>query len=224
MKKILNIFMVLFISFASGCQGNLRGSDVTADYVRDYLIIVNDQNPYDFDGEYATNLQDDLARTYQADSGDDELLEYKTLEHFHQLKIAARKQGIEIGLVSGYRTKENQQWLYDNYELTPQVKPGYSEHHTGLNISIAINGYLPNGEGPYWLSEGDKIPENAKLTKLLPDYGFIRRYPVGKEDLTGHDAAPYEIRFVGSPEIAHTIMDNGLCLEEYVSKHSHAYE
>ena len=38
----------------------------------------------------------------------------------------------------------------------------------------------------------------------------------GKEEWTGTQSEPFEIRFVGSPEVAHAIMDNGLCLEEYL--------
>ena len=187
----------------------------TAGYERDYLIIVNPEHPYEFGGEYDTYLQDDLCVTVQDSTDDEERLEYKTLQAFSDLKRACRQKGILIGLLSGYRTKEDQEWLFQNYTLTQQVESGYSEHHTGLNISMMVNDYLPDGDGPYWLSEGYKIPENETITELLPDYGFIRRYPEGKEAITGHEAAPYEIRFVGSPEVAHEIMDNDLCLEEY---------
>ncbi|MBR2803413.1 D-alanyl-D-alanine carboxypeptidase family protein [Candidatus Saccharibacteria bacterium] len=212
MKKI--IFALFIIVLLVSCTKPSEAE--TADYQRDYLIVVNQDHSYTFGDKYDLNLQDDLAVTKQDTTGDEEKLEYKALQAFSDLRRACRNKGILIGLLSGYRSKADQDWLYENYDLTPQVRGGYSEHHTGLNISLIIDDYLPDGDGPYWLSEGNKIPENEQVTELLPDYGFIRRYPAGKENITGHEAAPYEIRFVGSPEVAHEIMDNGLCLEEYV--------
>ncbi|MBQ8156378.1 D-alanyl-D-alanine carboxypeptidase family protein [Candidatus Saccharibacteria bacterium] len=213
MKNIFATLCVICFLFA-GCEQ--KSTEITSQYHRDYLIVVNDEHPYDFAGEYATNLKDDLAVTKQDTTGDEEYLEYKTLQAFHDLRTEARKNDIKIGLISGYRSKQSQRWLYGDFVMTSQAETGYSEHHTGLNISIAILDYLPDGDGQYWLSEGGKIPENEELTKLLPDYGFIRRYPEGKEEYTGHAAEPYEIRYVGSPETAHYIMDNNLCLEEYL--------
>ena len=59
--------------------------------------------------------------------------------------------------------------------------------------------------------------EEQGSDESLADFGFIDRYPGGKEQITGFPSEPYEIRFVGSAEVAHAIMDNGLCLEEYIS-------
>jgi LAS superfamily LD-carboxypeptidase LdcB len=213
MKNIFATLCAICFLFA-GCDQ--KSTKITSEYHRDYLIVVNDEHPYDFAGEYATNLKDDLAVTKQDTTGDEEYLEYKTLQAFHDLRAEARKKDIIIGLISGYRSKQSQRWLYGDFVMTSQAETGYSEHHTGLNISIAILENIPNGDGQYWLSEGGRIPENEELTKLLPDYGFIRRYPEGKEEFTGHAAEPYEIRYVGSPETAHYIMDNNLCLEEYL--------
>ena len=72
-------------------------------------------------------------------------------------------------------------------------------------------------EGWAWASEGGRIPENPEITKLLPEFGFIRRYPEGKEEFTGISAKPYEIRYVGV-SAAQEITRKGLSLEEYVSR------
>ena len=216
-----NIFALLLCILClpiASCKQEPKG--ITSEYQRDYLIIVNQDHPYDFNSEYAVNLQDDLAITKQDTTGEDLYLEYKTLESFHKLRTEARHKGMLIGVLDAYRSKDYEMPVINDYATTDRADIGYSEHHTGLNISLVLDTKLPNGEGPYWLSEGVRIPENEELTKMLPDYGFIRRYPAGKEEYTGHAYEPYEIRFVGSPEVAHAIMDAGLCLEEYVQNKS----
>jgi len=50
------------------------------------------------------------------------------------------------------------------------------------------------------------------------DYGFILRFPKGKESITGVIYEAWHFRYVGDTEIAHEIMDNNLCLEEYLAK------
>ena len=101
------------------------------------------------------------------------------------------------------------------------MPPGFSEHHTGLLVNYVIwwpdekddyklGWYTPTAERWKW------NPEFLSIRDTLADYGFIERYPEDKEDITGVNFEPYEIRFVGSSEIAHEIMDNDLCLEEYL--------
>ena len=219
MKNNIFALLLCILCFpAASCQKEPKA--ITSEYQRDYLIVVNQDHPYDFNGEYAVNLKDDLAVTKRDEQGDEAYLEYKTLDSFHKLRVAARKKGIIVGLFNGYRDKNYPRPALEEFATTDRSETGYSEHHTGLSISIVLEELLPNGEGPYWLSEGVRIPENEELTEMLPDYGFIRRYPAGKEEYTGHAYEPYEIRFVGSPEVAHAIMDEGLCLEEYVQNKS----
>jgi len=131
--------------------------------------------------------------------------------------------GIEIGLYDGYRTLSDHQWLIDIGAISPDSIPaGYSEHHTGLLLNIVVK------IGEYYYNEAavlldDTLPEEvrtstafATLRTVAVDYGFITRFPEGKEALTGSPYNPNEFRFVGSPKVAHAIMDNGLCLEEYL--------
>lgn len=193
---------------------------------RDYLIVVNDQNEYNFDGPYNKALQDDLV--YISDVyGEPTPAEKGTILAFTMLQQSLRDQGIEIGLYSGYRTKEDQQAVYDYYgnlegwaETNKVSEPGFSEHHTGLLLNILIWGKDEEGNMT-WMTETPERqaahPEFAKVHEALADFGFIDRYPSGKEDITGAPCEPYEIRFVGSSEIAHGISDNDLCLEEYIN-------
>ena len=225
----------------SGCSGEdnatARGNSIFIDEVPednfyigmdpflDYLIIVNEDNEYLFGNPYNLLLSNDLI--YVSDVyGEPTPVEKGTYLAFSMLQQKLRKEGIDIGLYSGYRTKEDQQVVYDYYsnlegwsENNKVFEPGFSEHHTGLLLSIVIWSEDEAGN-TNWLTETPerqaKHPEFKIVHKSLADYGFIDRYPAGKEDITGVPYEPYEIRFVGSSKIAHEIMDNGMCLEEYL--------
>ena len=195
---------------------------------RDYLIVVNDENPYDFGGEYDRLLQDDLVYVADVLVGERTPVEKATLYAFTELQYALEQKGIRIGLYSAYRTEEDQQQVYDYFgslegwaETNKVSQPGYSEHHTGLLLNILINWYGEDGEMIWYTETAERqaeIPEFKVVHDTLADYGFIDRYPKGKEAITGYPSEPYEIRFVGSSEVAHEIMDNGLCLEEYLGQ------
>ncbi len=58
----------------------------------------------------------------------------------------------------------------------------------------------------------------AKVHAKLAKYGFILRYPVGKEDVTGYGAEVWHLRYIDDPDTAQEIMDNGLTIEEYLQK------
>lgn len=194
---------------------------------RDYLIVVNEDNEYEFGGAYDQLLQQDLI--YVSDNnGELTPLEKGANAALSLLKQRLRDQGMEIELYSGYRTKEDQQEVYDYYgnlegwsETNKVSKPGFSEHHTGLLLNIVA--WMPDEEDPddyLWTTETaarqEKNPDFKVIHENLADFGFIDRYPAGKEDITGYPNEPYEIRFVGSSKVAHEIMDNNLCLEEYL--------
>ncbi len=191
---------------------------------RDYLTLVNNDHEYEFGGTYDRELQKDLI--YLSDVyGEPTGIEKATGLAFTMLQADLRKKGIDIGFYSGYRTKEDQKWVLDHYGANEDwvaqntiAEPGFSEHHTGLLVNILIWGE-ENGEET-WITETAERqaahPEFAIVHQTLADYGFIDRYPAEKEEITGVKNEPYEIRFVGNSKIAHEIMDNGLCLEEYL--------
>lgn len=193
----------------------------------DYLIVVNDDNEYVFGGSYDMALLDNLV--YASDIyGEPNLVEGGAYLAFNMLQQKLHDEGAEIALFSGYRTKDEQQEVYDYYgslegwaDTNKVMKPGFSEHHTGLVFNIVIWGVDEEGNAT-WITETaerqQRYPEFKIVHDYLADYGFIDRYPAGKEDVTGVPCEPYEIRFVGSSSIAHEIMDNGLCLEEYLEK------
>ena len=193
---------------------------------RDYLIVVNDKNEYQFGSTDDYELVEDLI--YVSDCyGEPTPIEKGTNLAFSMLKQKLRDEGIEIELFSAYRTKDDQQAVYDYYsnlegwaETNKVAEPGFSEHHTGLLLNIVIWGQAEEGGDMVWMTETVERqaahPEFKIVHDTLADYGFIDRYPAGKEDITGVPSEPYEIRFVGSTKVAHAIMDNHLCLEEYL--------
>lgn len=118
-----------------------------------------------------------------------------------------KESGFDLLIYSGYRSYEYQESIYtgDIY----QAKPGESEHQTGLAIDVTIHGIgLTKAFGE--TIEGQWIKENAHK------YGFIIRYPNGKENITGFLYEPWHIRYVGSSS-AKIIYENQYTLEEYIN-------
>ena len=133
---------------------------------------------------------------------------------FNKMQADAATQGIELSIVSGYRSYSRQNTLYNNYVArdgkvaadTYSARAGHSEHQTGLaaDINSLYQSFINTVEGQ-WL--------NNNCYK----YGFIIRYPQGKESITGYMYEPWHIRYVGV-DIATKLYNNGnwLSLEEYL--------
>ncbi|MBR3144119.1 D-alanyl-D-alanine carboxypeptidase family protein [Candidatus Saccharibacteria bacterium] len=192
---------------------------------RNYLAVYNENHPYRFGSHYNQDLEEDLIYVADDYTGDLTRVEKAAFYAFSKMKYDLEKQGVKIGLFSAHLNKEEQQAVYDYYsnledwkETNKAMKPGFSENHTGLMLNILI-WYSEDGENYAWYTETAerqaKIPYFKQVHGILADYGFIDRYPAGKEDITGMPNEPYLIRFVGSTRVAHEIMDNHLCLEEY---------
>ena len=92
------------------------------------------------------------------------------------------------------------------------AEPGTSEHHTGLAVDINSEA-TPGTANPSEVSE----PLYQWLEDNSYRYGFILRYPPGKEDITGVNYEPWHYRYVGV-ENAEQIHEDGLTLEEYLEK------
>ena len=130
---------------------------------------------------------------------------------FEEMRAAAALDGIELFVASGFRDYEYQVDLYNKYvnidgpELadTYSARPGYSEHQTGLTADI--NSADESFEG---------TPEAIWLDKNCYKYGFIVRYPKGKDQYTGYEYEPWHLRYVGK-EKAKKLYESGLSMEEY---------
>ncbi len=179
------------------------------------LLLVNSTHPL------ADDYSVDLTELRNGQSVDTRIL-----SDLQEMFDAARSEDIYPIVSDAYRTREDQQTLMDdviqNYEdegysseeassKAEQViaKPGTSEHETGLAIDIA-------GDDDYD-QDTDSVLEwmNSNAYK----YGFILRYPSGKESVTGAEAENDHYRYVGK-EAAKVIHNQGICLEEYLSQNN----
>ncbi|WP_054743537.1 M15 family metallopeptidase [Cellulosilyticum ruminicola] len=135
-------------------------------------------------------------------------MEYHAAKALEKMFNEANKEGVKLVAVSGYRSYSRQQQLYENAVALRGVnqkgtaKPGESEHQTGLAMDINdINQKFENTKEGKWLA------------KNAHKYGFIIRYPKGKEKITGYIYEPWHIRYVGN-ELATYCYENKLTLEE----------
>ena len=118
------------------------------------------------------------------------------------------KTGIRIYVSSDYRSAEEQDAILSE-SLTGVAAPvGSSEHEAGLALDV----YAPFFAGEAFI----KSAAGRAVGELCADYGFIIRYPQGKENVTGIVYEPWHLRYVGAPH-AELISESGMTLEEYVS-------
>ena len=128
---------------------------------------------------------------------------------------------LEIALLNSYRTLEAQQKAFDHYFYKfglayaekYAARPGCSEHHTGFAIDVS---FLRGGKLTHSAQELLKLDDLFRVVhKKLAKYGFLLRYPRGKEEITKINYEPWHYRYIDSPEIAKEIWERGICFEEY---------
>ncbi len=144
------------------------------------------------------------------------------------LKEAALNGVTDVTVTSGYRSYSYQKWLFsyyveqyqsryatreecEEYVMTFSCREGCSEHQTGLALDMHN---LPAADEAF-----ASTPSFAWLEANAHRFGFILRFPKGKEDVTGISYEPWHYRFVGR-EAATFIYENGLTLEEYAELRS----
>ena len=130
---------------------------------------------------------------------------------FNEMQSAAAKEELTLWNASGFRSYELQKSLYNRYSDRDgkeaadrySARPGHSEHQSGLAIDLnEISSSFKDTDEGRWVAEN------------CHKYGFILRYPEGKEAQTGYMYEPWHIRYVGV-DTATNIYNSGLCLEEY---------
>ena len=138
-------------------------------------------------------------------------------EALNQLKSAGIKQGLNITTISGFRSYQTQKSVYNGYVNkngrekvdTYSARPGHSEHQTGLAFDLGENNRVDFSSSFGETKAGKFIANNAHK------YGFIVRYPKGKDHITGYKYEPWHVRYVGK-DIAKQVFDGGLTLDEYL--------
>lgn len=131
---------------------------------------------------------------------------------FDDMRAAASDEGLNIYISSGFRSYEYQQGLYNRYVERSgkaeadrySARAGHSEHQTGLAFDLnTIDDSFAATDEYTWVKAH------------CAEYGFIIRYPEGKEDITGYMYEPWHIRYLGKDN-AKKVYDSGLTLEEYL--------
>lgn len=156
-------------------------------------------------------------------------IDVRIVEAWNDWRNAALEAGHNLFFASGYRTVERQRYNFENRyngylsdglseeEALLKTKeyltePEHSEHHTGLALDIVDYEWINAGHGLD--PEYDTQDSQKWLVKTMGDYGFILRYPKGKEEITGIQYEPWHFRYVGV-EHARFIKKHHLVLEEY---------
>jgi len=183
------------------------------------LILVNKQHPVDQDYK-----PDDLTAMKYYIVGREasgRFMREPAVAAFNQLVEAAALEGIELKMTTAYRSYDYQKIIFDNYlnqygeeEANRfSAKPGQSEHQSGLAVDVSSSSVEYELLDTY----GD-TPEGKWLIAHAHEFGFILRYPEGKEGVTGYLYEPWHLRYVGL-FVAKEIYEQGTTLEEYLVDH-----
>jgi D-alanyl-D-alanine carboxypeptidase len=187
------------------------------------LYLVNDKNPLpsNYDDTIDTTLVFSDYRDYYFDS--------RAASYLTTMIEDAAADGVNLYIVSTYRSQEYQKENFErsvadrmsagmDYDaaytdtLREVTLPGYSEHNAGIAADIMTTTYTSMDDDGF-----KNTDEYAWLTEHAAEYGFILRYPEGKEDITGIIYEPWHYRFVGV-YYAEDITAQGLTLEEYFAE------
>ncbi len=176
-----------------------------------YLILVNQDHP--------------LSRGYEPELTEltnGERVDSRILPYLQAMFDQARSEGIDLFVRSGYRSYDAQKEIletriaayeeegYSHEDAVREagswvMKPGTSEHQTGLCVDVNSEDDSRMNQTYSWLQEH------------CWEYGFVERYPQDKSSITGVYHEPWHYRYVGE-EAARDMTENNLCLEEYLGQ------
>lgn len=177
------------------------------------MVLVNKLNR--LQSNYVPHDLEQISLNYATNN---KFLRKEAKENFEKLSSDAKKIGYSIIAVSAYRDYDYQENLFnnyvkekgENYALKCSAKAGHSEHQTGLSVDVmgSNNDY----------DQFEKSKEFDWMKNNSYKYGFILRYPKGKEYITGFKYEPWHYRYVGK-DIASIIYTERITLEEYYKKY-----
>ncbi len=184
------------------------------------LVLVNKNHK--LPGDHSVETVPVAGRSgYQFDS--------RAIGSLNQMIEDAASEGLEIEVCSAYRTIEYQENLIkaqvakyvaqgmsqtdaEVRTATEIIEPGASEHNLGLAVDLVAKSYQHLEE------DQENTAENKWIQANCTNYGFILRYPKGKQGITGIIYEPWHFRYVGEAA-AKEIMEQGICLEEYLGEY-----
>ena len=209
-KKNTNTDINRVISIVNTNMDKEIYSDVKTVYQNDNLVIVN--RFYKLESAAVPNDLKNISIQYAYDG---HKLKEEANNSYLKMAKAAKNSGFTLIANVSYRSYEEQETTYNNFrsryglnkadEL--DARAGHSEHQTGLALNISTR-----------LKEGETSFESTETYNWLLNnsykYGFIQRYPEGKEDITGFTFEPGHFRYVGI-DIATQIYNEGITFDEY---------
>lgn len=181
------------------------------------LIVVNNDTEYKWNDDGLKSIievrDDDGTDCYSVMDNNVKARKAAASAANSMLKAFNKETGhTDIRIDSAYRSVSEQESIYDSADdKSTASKPGYSDYHTGYSIDLNIvddegNSLDFDGTGDYeWFGNNSY------------KYGFVLRFPEGKEDITGQSYRPWHFRYVGKVHAAY-MHEKNLCLEEYVNE------
>lgn len=139
------------------------------------------------------------------------LLQEEALEPLYRMMRAAASAGETLYVRQAYRSYADEARRYELLSGTGQAaqKPGESSYQTGLSVTL-VGADWKTGELTADFADSS---EARWLREHAAEYGFVLRYPEGKENVTGWSYEPWHYRYVGLAAAA-AMAEQGLCLEE----------
>ena len=190
-------------------SADVTGNAAQGDVSVGSLVLVNADHLYSFPDVEKVHMTSDTGYTMAYDTLYMNKECYTAFQSMCADFSAKYPQG-DLLVISGFRTYQRQKELFQNsvakngsYEAARKwtALPGASDHHTGYAFDFSLD---YEGDGIYsW------IRENCYR------YGFVVRFEASKSAITGISNEPWHFRYVGVPH-AYYMMQNNLCLEEYI--------
>ena len=178
--------------------------------------VVSRAFPLDDENYRPENLQRANVPSRSDKSEDERSVRADIIPDLDRMLSDAKALGSDLMIGNGFRSYDLQNVYYSNYvRLYSQAeadkfsaKPGQSEHQTGLVVDLAYTDMDCYLAGCF-----ADTPAGVWLTQNAHKYGFILRYPEGKESITGFQFEPWHFRYVGK-DLARAIKESGLTLDE----------
>ena len=180
----------------------------------DYLVLVNKFYYLPKDYERIDLQKASLMYSYDGNSA-----AKIVLEKFEEMREDVEKElGVRLMINSSYRSYKDQEEIYNSFKKVSlkyadsyAARPGHSEHQTGLSIDLTSleHPYINDTEDSF-----DKSKEYEWLKNNCHKYGFILRYPEGKDHITGYNTESWHFRYVGT-KVATQIYKENITFDEY---------
>ncbi|MFT4148400.1 MAG: M15 family metallopeptidase [Micrococcaceae bacterium] len=181
-------------------------------------VFVNKHNPLQPESYAPTDLRNPNILLDGDPTAENMHLRNVSATALEKMAAASAAAGITLKVVSGYRSYQTQIDVYNQWVASygqedadnRSARPGFSEHQTGLAVDVG------QADGTDDLNQDfSTTPAGQWLASHCNDYGFIIRFPAGKEAITGYMYEPWHLRYLGV-EISKDMKAKGIqTLEEY---------